>query len=66
MQNRINELDCEASILDISDQFDDDLYELYVKKGRISLLHETLHHILSRASIDKFINKLKLDEKKFY
>lgn len=63
-KRRAKELELEISDLDIHSQFDDDIYELSDQMQMLPAVHETLHHILSRSSIDKLIRNLNPEEKK--
>lgn len=63
VKERIRKLEIDMSMVEVESQFDDELYNLYMKKEKINMVHQTLHHILPRNAIDQFIQNLN-DEKK--
>lgn len=64
VKKSVAELEIKLAGFEISSQFDDRYSDLFAETRKLSEIHETLHHILSRSSIGKFIRSLRKDEKR--
>ncbi len=64
VKKSVAEMEIALADCEISSQFDDEYSDLFVETRKFSEIHETLHHILSRSSIEKFIRSLREDEKR--